>query len=77
MTNYGFVFNPKKLGYCDRCGDATRMTTMSWFNTEHICPICEKKELKHPDLKRAKEVEFKEVQSGNMNYPGIGKPDDL
>ena len=50
---------------------------MSFFNTDMICPDCEKKEKAHPDYAKAKEIERQEVLKGNYNYGGIGKPADL
>jgi hypothetical protein len=50
---------------------------MSRFNTDIICTKCEEKEKAHPRYKEAWEAELREVQAGNYNYPGIGKPEDL
>jgi hypothetical protein len=65
------------MSKCDRCAQNTLSLTMSRFNTEMICPPCEVKEQAHPDYKKAVETELIEVQNGNYNYPGIGKPLDL
>ena len=63
---------------CERCGKITiGLIMMSIFNTEMICLDCNKKEIVHPDYRRAKETELKEVKNGNYNFKGIGKPKDL
>ena len=62
---------------CDRCfGDAT-VSTMSIFNTDTICMPCKEKEKQHPLYAKAREAELAAVRSGNLNFPGIGKPVDL
>jgi len=50
---------------------------MSMFNTDMICYDCETREKAHPKYKEARLAERKSVRSGNMNFVGIGKPDDL
>ena len=62
---------------CNRCEAETNSYTVSWFNTEKICDVCDKKELAHPKIKEAKNAEKAAVIIGDMNFPGIGKPDDL
>lgn len=62
---------------CDRCSNQTDVITMSWFNTEMICKSCSDKELRHPLIKKAKEVERAELLKGNRNFEGIGLPDSL
>lgn len=66
---------------CQRCGDKTTTKIMSKFNEEMICTggedSCKSKEAKHPLYKLASEMELKEVQAGNYNFKGIGKPNDL
>jgi hypothetical protein len=52
---------------CERCGKKADCITMSYFNRDMICAECEKKEKKHPDYKKAKEIENEAVR----------KPDDL
>jgi len=64
-------------GRCERCRVETMITSMSMFNTQMICPECETKEKNHPKYQEAREIERKAVQSGNMNFSGIGKPSDL
>ena len=59
---------------CDRCGDDTGVTTMSYFNEDTICMGCKKKERAHPDFKRAQEAEHAEVSRGNYNFEGVGLP---
>lgn len=62
---------------CDRCGKGTIVTTMSWFNTDIICPECDKAEQQHPQFAEAKRVESEHVRAGNTRFGGIGLPDDL
>lgn len=62
---------------CDRCGQPTHTWRMSRFNTECCCPLCLAAEEKHPDYAQAAEAELRAVQSGDYNFPGIGKPEDL
>jgi len=63
--------------HCDRCGQPTGVTTMSRFNTEIICPICEDKEKAHPMYSEAHRQELEAVRRGDYHFPGIGKPRDL
>jgi len=62
---------------CPRCGKETVGTMMSRFNTDMICLDCIKKEQQHPAYAKAAEAELAAVRSGNLNFPGIGKPVDL
>lgn len=62
---------------CQRCGKETKVHTMSRFNTQDICMECKDKEMKHPKYKEACDREHQEVVNGNMNYEGIGLPEDL
>ena len=62
---------------CDRCGATNTSLTMSFFNTDMICPCCEEKEHNHPDYERAKEIERAHVIAGDYNFIGVGKPADL
>ncbi len=50
---------------------------MSWFNTQEICPDCQKIEMAHPDYQKAKDREHEQVLKGNRYYEGIGLPDDI
>ena len=59
-------------GHCERCGEATNTTTMSWFNTDIICMDCADEEKNHPKYQEAKDKELAEVRKGNLNYEGIG-----
>ena len=61
-------------GNCHRCGKASYVYTMSFFNTELICQKCDDAEKADPEYKQAVEAERAEVMKGNMNYPGIGLP---
>jgi hypothetical protein len=62
---------------CQRCGNETRISTMSMFNTQEICLNCKKREKAHPAYAKALKAEINAVKNGNTNFPGIGKPDDL
>lgn len=63
---------------CERCGKPTnKVTTMSFFNTQVICAECKKTEQNHPDYKKAVEADCVAISNGNMNFEGIGLPDDL
>tara|TARA_R110001592_G_scaffold67_6_gene452 strand:- start:154 stop:285 length:132 start_codon:yes stop_codon:yes gene_type:complete len=42
-----------------------------------ICKPCDKKELSHKDIGKAKEKELEQVKLGNNNYGGMGLPSDL
>jgi hypothetical protein len=50
---------------------------MSYFNTEEICLDCKVLEQAHPLYPEAVAAECAAVKAGDMNFPGIGKPDDL
>lgn len=62
---------------CERCGKPAYNWKMSYFNTEKICPACQKAEKMHPMYGAAKTAAQEAVKAGNYNFPGIGKPDDL
>mgnify|MGYP001300590666 FL=1 len=62
---------------CDRCGAPTHTTIGSYFNTQMICTSCEEKERKHPQYELAKEVELQQCLLGNLNFQGVGLPEDL
>ncbi len=62
---------------CDRCSRSTNVITCSYFNTEMICMKCKEKEKAHSKYEEAVKVEREHVLKGNMNFPGIGKPNDL
>ena len=62
---------------CDRCQKETTSYSMSIFNTEQICPDCEEKERAHPQYQLARNAESCAVRRGDLNFPGIGKPEDL
>lgn len=60
---------------CDRCGNETFCTTMSYFNTQIICIECDDLEQKHPDFEAAREAENEEVRNGNYHFKGVGLPE--
>jgi hypothetical protein len=62
---------------CDRCKKDVYSRTGSIFNEEMICMPCKEIEMVHPLYKEAFERERAEVLKGNMNYEGIGLPEDL
>lgn len=62
---------------CQRCGSETRSTTMSYFNTEIICPTCDSEERAHPQFEEARRVELEHVKAGDYNFEGVGLPADL
>lgn len=66
-----------KNGLCDRCKKPVRALRMSMFNTEMCCQACLHKERMHPDYDKAVKAEADAIESGNMNFEGIGKPADL
>lgn len=62
---------------CARCGQAMAASIVSRFNTDVICLSCEAKEKQHPGYRDAVNAEEVALRSGNRNFPGIGKPNDL
>ena len=63
--------------HCDRCRARTNITTMSWFNTDVICLECSEAEKAHPDYDKARDAEEAAVRSGNLNFAGVGLPEEL
>ena len=64
---------------CDRCKQPpiNSTTIMSKFNTQVICTPCKEKEMKHSKYIAACKAEDQEIRNGDLNFPGIGKPEDL
>ena len=62
---------------CDRCHQDSRVTVMSMFNIDTICIPCKELERNHPDYEKAVRTEQEAVVNGDLNYPGIGKPQNL
>lgn len=62
---------------CERCHQHLSCWTMSWFNTQHICMKCAEKEKQHPKYKEAVQAIKEAETKGNMNFEGIGLPEDL
>lgn len=65
--------------HCARCDADFRgvASTMSRFNTEHICMECEADERLAPNYAAAHQAEHEAVTRGDYNFPGIGlKPED-
>ena len=59
---------------CGRCGVETSIHTMSKFNTDELCLLCEEQEREHPDYGYACVIEEAAVKAGNYNFPGVGWP---
>jgi hypothetical protein len=62
---------------CQRCGAESFGHILSMFNTQEICLDCKQREMAHPDYQKAVMAEALATKSGWLDYPGIGKPDDL
>lgn len=65
-----------KNGICDRCGEKTSSFRVSFFNLDECCFKCIGLEQKHPDYKKAKEIEYQELLKKNYNFKGIGLPEN-
>tara|TARA_Y100000310_G_scaffold221963_1_gene223608 strand:+ start:5003 stop:5155 length:153 start_codon:yes stop_codon:yes gene_type:complete len=50
---------------------------MSMFDVALICMTCYDSERDHPRYEEAREIETAAAKDGNLNYAGIGKPEDL
>jgi hypothetical protein len=59
---------------CERCGRNTNSTIMSRFNTQILCPTCERDERLLPEYPAAVEAEAAACRRGDFNFPGIGYP---
>ena len=57
---------------CDRCGKPLTVRTMSFFNTDAICPECAEAERKRPDFPAAHAAEVAAVKAGDLNFKGVG-----
>ena len=57
---------------CDRCGKPLTVRTMSFFNTDAICPECAEVERKRPDFPAAHAAEVAAVKAGDLNFKGVG-----
>jgi hypothetical protein len=68
---------PGWKGYCHRCGKKSPSFIGSYFNLDLLCPECREKEEAHPKFAEARAAEVAACRSGDYNFPGIGKPDDL
>lgn len=53
---------------CDRCTAPMTLPTVSRFNTEEICVVCQQREVAHPKYKEACDTKLAQ---------GIGCPDEL
>lgn len=59
---------------CDRCGQHTTTSRMSFFNTDTLCGACQTTEEAHPDYAAARKAEHAAVKAGDLNFPGVGWP---
>lgn len=60
---------------CDRCGApfvAGTVHTMSRFNEDEICLLCQDDETQAPGYKAAYDAELAAVKAGDRNFPGVG-----
>lgn len=62
---------------CERCEEKLTASVMSMFNTQVICMECKRKEKAHPKYQEACKAECDAVQNKDLNFPGIGLPNDL
>jgi hypothetical protein len=62
---------------CDRCGKQSISSTMSYFNTDTICPECDDRERAHPRFQEARDAELEACKRGDYNFHGIGLPAEL
>ena len=65
------------MSNCHRCGIESHLFGFSMFNTQMICMPCVDEERGHPDFKKARDEEFAQVNRGNLNFEGIGLPENL
>ncbi len=65
------------MGNCQRCGTTSQSFGFSMFNTQWLCNACLIEESVHPDYAKAREEELQQVLKGNLNFVGIGLPEDL
>jgi len=65
------------MTHCDRCNAKINICTGSYFNEDMICTDCQSREEEHPKYNEAKEAEHRAVLNGDLNFPGIGLPDDF
>ena len=64
---------------CDRCKQPpiNSTTIKSMFNQDVLCMGCKDTEKKHPKYKDAHDADNAAIKSGDYNFKGIGKPEDL
>jgi hypothetical protein len=61
-------------GTCHRCNTECGGYTMSYFNHDLICSVCDERERAHPDFAMAEASDRFAIKQGNYNFPGIGWP---
>ena len=64
-------------GICHRCSKTTDFHIMSMFDVALICHSCLMIERNHPEYPKATEAELLSIKDGDMNFKGIGCPQDL
>jgi len=62
---------------CERCKRFDDMMISSVFNNQVICTTCSYAESEHPDYCKARDIQNKEIMSGNYSFKGIGVPEDI
>ena len=65
------------MSNCHRCAKESKSFAFSMFNTQMICLYCYAEERAHPDFQKARDEEYAQVSRGNLNFEGIGLPEDL
>jgi hypothetical protein len=60
------------MATCARCGEESIATTMSYFNTEVICPQCKDEERQAPGYEVAVSTEMTQIKVGEYNFKGVG-----
>ena len=62
---------------CERCGGEARFTLTSRFDTNEVCPACEREESEHRDYREASAAQDGAYRGGNFRFTGVGCPPDL
>lgn len=62
---------------CDRCRRFDDVMASSVFNTQNICSTCSYAETEHPEYIEARDIQNKEIMSGNYSFNGVGVPEDI
>ena len=67
----------KVIVYCERCKEDSSEFFVSLFNSDVICSKCTKEEQKHKKYKEAVRVQLSHLKQGDLEFKGIGLPNDL